>query len=805
MITSPRLARAGLLLLAALAACDRGEPLAPTPRPAEPLNLAQLACTVTVATGAMECRSPTPSTGEASGLIVGGPNGQYVQLTVGSHEYTPLDSLYTIGVTVQNLIYQALGTTDGTTADADGVRIFFGEEPQGTAGALVPVPLVNEERGMITEADQAYFQYAGLLQPNQTSASLPWQFKVPAEVTRFAFVVYVSAAVQYPDGVVHVTPPADSLLAGNTVQLTASPVDAEGDAVGGSVSWGTSDAGIATVDGSGLVTGVAPGTVTITATSGVRSGTATLAVCPNLALGGVYTADMPAGAGFCLGAGEYVVVPVNTAEGSSVALGVTGAGIVPVSGAPTPLRLPAGGPRLSTARRPAPDDAWETRLRQRERREVAGRLPSTGRRRAPGGPRFAITPGVPAVGALMDLNVETDNACSTFDTRTGRVMAVGTRVIVMADTLNPAGGLSAADYAAIADSFDAVIWPTVTGVFGEPADVDGNGRVIAFSTRAVNELTPPGSGSFVGGFFFSRDLLDPVDCLTSNDGEMFYMLAADPAGTVNGNARSVSFIMDQTFGTLAHEFEHLINASRRMHVNTPWNGLLEEVWLNEGLAHISEELVFYARAGLAPGANLGVAQIGDGGVVQASFFRYAESNFGRLRQWLLSPHASGAFQGDDDLSTRGAAWAFLRYASDRDPSTESAFFGGLLNTDDTGLDNLQAALGTDPLPWFRDFSAAMYADDAGLGAAAVYTQPSWNFRDLYAALDYDPGPTCSCAYQLAVRNPSNGVTESFTLSNGGASAYVRMGVPASAFAGVTVLSGGSTPPATVRVAVIRRE
>ena len=804
MINPQRLARAAVVLCAVLAACDRGDPLAPNPRPAEPLNVARLSCSVTVATGAMECRALSPGTGAASGLIVGGPNGAYVQLSVDSHEYTPADSLYTIGVTVQNLIYQALGTTDGTTADADSVRIFFGEEPQGTAGALVPVPLVNERRGMFTEADQAYFQYAAPLVPNATSASVPWQFKVPAEVTRFAFVVYVSAAVQYPSGVVQVSPPADSVLAGGTVQLTGTSVDAEGDPVGGTPTWGTSDAGIATVDASGLVTAVAPGTATITATDGPRSGSATIAVCPNLALGGVYTADMPAGSGFCLGQGEYVVVPVNTAEGAGVSLGVTGAGIVPVSGPPSPALAPRAGPAFSLARRLVPDDAWETRLRERERREVAGRRPSAGRQR-PGGPRFAITPGVPAVGALMSLNVETDDACSNFDTRTGRVMAVGTRVIVMADTMNPSGGLSAAQYQAIADSFDAVIHPAITGVFGAPADIDGNGRVIAFYTRAVNELTPPGSGAFVGGFFFSRDLLDPGDCPTSNDGEMFYMLAADPAGEVNGNVRSTSFIMDKTFGTLAHEFEHLINASRRMHVNTPWNGLLEETWLNEGLAHISEELVFYARTGLAPAANLDVADIGDGGAVQAAFFRYAESNYGRLRQWLLSPTASGPFQADDDLSTRGSAWAFLRYASDRDASTDAAFFGALLNTDETGVDNLQTVLVTDPLPWFRDFSAAMYADDAGLGAAAVYTQPSWNFRSIYAALDYDPGVPCSCAYELAVRNPANGVTDSFTLASGGASAYVRMGIPAGAFAGVTVLSGGSTPPATVRVVVIRRE
>jgi hypothetical protein len=128
-----------------------------------------------------------------------------------------------------------------------------------------------------------------------------------------------------------------------------------------------------------------------------------------------------------------------------------------------------------------------------------------------------------------------------------------------------------------------------------------------------------------------------------------------------------------------------------------------------------------------------------------------------------------------------------------------------VNTGSTGLDNLQAALGTDPLPWYRDFAAALYADDAGIGAATPYTLPSWNYREIYTNLDYDPGPSCSCAYPLAPRNPANGVTDSFTLTGGGAAVYARMGVPASAFAGVTVQSGSAAPGSTVRVAVIRRK
>ena len=57
---------------------------------------------------------------------------------------------------------------------------------------------------------------------------------------------------------------------------------------------------------------------------------------------------------------------------------------------------------------------------------------------------------------------------------------------------------------------------------------------------------------------------------------------------------------------------------------------------------------------------------------------------------------------------------------------------------------------------------------------------------------------------LAVRNPTNGVTDSFTLSEGGGTAYLRWARLRRRIR-VTVRSGGATPPATVRMTVIRRK
>lgn len=68
---------------------------------------------------------------------------------------------------------------------------------------------------------------------------------------------------------------------GFTAQLTATLRDAAGAILTGpAVTWTSSNPAVATVSATGLVTGRAAGSVTITASSGGRSGTAAVAVQP---------------------------------------------------------------------------------------------------------------------------------------------------------------------------------------------------------------------------------------------------------------------------------------------------------------------------------------------------------------------------------------------------------------------------------------------------------------------------------------------------------------------------------------------
>ena len=86
-------------------------------------------------------------------------------------------------------------------------------------------------------------------------------------------------SVPVPVASVTVTPSSASVPVGQTVQLSATPKDANGSPLSGrGVTWASDDTTIARVSGSGLVTGRGAGSATITATSEGKSGTATIMV-----------------------------------------------------------------------------------------------------------------------------------------------------------------------------------------------------------------------------------------------------------------------------------------------------------------------------------------------------------------------------------------------------------------------------------------------------------------------------------------------------------------------------------------------
>ncbi|GGR39313.1 hypothetical protein [Deinococcus ruber] len=493
------------------------------------------------------------------------------------------------------------------------------------------------------------------------------------------------------------------------------------------------------------------------------------------------TACLPGGTS---GNAEYTVVPLNSSSSSAKSVSVLARNSVSVTGPPTPnligddagpqLGLGDGG--LPAAPTSPATDSDLARLTQ-DQQTLTPKLANPAARVAQGIHPLSLPTGTLALGDTVSLNVAP--GCSgAVDLRTGTVRSIGAHLIIVSDTNNPAGGFTTTQLDSFVTDFDTNTWPTITGAFGTPTDIDNNGHVVAFVTRAVNELSPPASSTVTYGYSETRDLFntDPTSgCERSNQGELFYMLTPDPTGAVNSNVRTVANVQSYFQPTLAHEFQHVINASRRMYVN---NAVSFEVpWLNEGLSNIAEELMFYATSvGLTPRQNIVVSNINTGPNASkrvAAFNTYANPNFGRYRPFLQRPDNFGPFWTTDSLGARGATWNFLRYAADRyvlAGGTEGGpggFLYQLVNSQTTGLTNLQAVIGVDPYSWAQDWSVANYADDIGVNPLAIYTHPSWNYRSLFGALG---------GFPLLARPLTAGTPLNLTYQRGGSTSYLRMGV-----------------------------
>jgi hypothetical protein len=629
-----------------------------------------------------------------------------------------------------------------------------------------------------------------------------------------------SAGGDVPSHVV-ITPGQARLVAvGDTMRLRAGLYTTYGTVLSaGTVTWTAADPDVFTIDQGGLVTGTRAVSVgRAIATIGSQADTAYVVVAdpdaspclgysPPVTLGVGQAISVSMTDAACItsagGGDEYLIVPWQGSPigSSTVTLEVTGSGLGAVT-SPSGNRS-AAHPVSTGATR---SFEFERALREMTRRELMP-LARTARgafeSRRTSEIRAAAAPAYLALGDLVDLNTKVSTACTLPALRTGRVVAISSRAIVVHDTANPPGGFTDADYQRFAVTFDTLIAPVEDAAFGAPTDIDVNGKVVVFFTRAVNELTPAGANYYYGGFFHARDLLPQQRygqpfCPGSNEREMFYMLVPDPTGVVNGNTRSVGFVDSMTVGVLAHEHQHLVNFARRAYVNDAFTD--EEVWLNEGLSHIAEELVFYRATGTAPRQNIGGSSFGTQ-PFNGLFTQYMSANFGRLRVFLENPQSSSPYSSGDDLGTRGAIWAFLRYAADHRGSADGDAWMRLVNSQVSGFYNLADVFGPDVLQMMYEWTVSMYTDDWVAGADLSLTNPSWNFRTVYPAM-----PTGARSYPLvdAVRTLANDVPQTLS-QRGGSGAYLRFGVAAGKEAAVRVTSNGSVPPSVVQATIVRTQ
>jgi len=146
---------------------------------------------------------------------------------------------------------------------------------------------------------------------------------------------------------VTVAPSTASVVVGATVSLAATVKDQNGNTMAGQmVTWSTSASNRATVNSSGVVSGVSAGTATITATSSGKTGTATITVTAPAPV--VTTVTLaPAAASIAVGATQALTATVkdqngNTMSGQTVTWTSSSTAIATVSNAGVVTGVAAG-------------------------------------------------------------------------------------------------------------------------------------------------------------------------------------------------------------------------------------------------------------------------------------------------------------------------------------------------------------------------------------------------------------------------------------------------------------------------------
>jgi len=512
--------------------------------------------------------------------------------------------------------------------------------------------------------------------------------------------------------------------------------------------------------------------------------------------------DLPAGSG----ARDYVIVVGNTSSTHDVAANYTVKADRSTTGKfalEVAADLAAQGGRqldqVPLAR--SQQQAIDNKVRSFERSGLTLR----DRSNLLNGSRFSIrrsaqvsTAAIPNVGDVINLHVpdaSANNLCNSFISTQATVASVSRRAILAVDTLDgpPSVLFTQAVLDSITNEFDNITYPTDSSYFANPTDIDANGHIILLFTGQINKLTPPNtSGGFVGGFFFAGDLFPPAGttpgtfCPESNQAEIFYLLSPDPTGRF-GNVRSTSSVRQGTRGTVAHEFQHMINAGNRF--QNPAVSDFESTWLDEALAHFAEDAVGRVQRGftdlqtltfsdLVP-CNTPCSQAND---FNAFFFQ----NLARLTYWMVKPDQFSPMSkmADTSLATRGAAWAIVRYAADNySNGLPRSLTRTLAAGPDTGVKNFAAATKAPIDTLVKGWLVSMYADHLAIpNLDGKYQYRSYNFRNVMPPVAKSVLNQLTATYPLVVQSIGSGSDNISSMNKSGTGTYYRLTVSSGATA-----------------------
>lgn len=636
---------AALALPVAAAACS-DRPTLPeiteAPPPSE--QRALLTCNANVLSRTVECGEPeTPSAGGASFDRIIGGQGTYVRLTSSNVSYAA--DVFSFNVTVQNLMTVAMGTTDGATRDADGVRAFFVSDPVATGGTGTVEVGNATGTATFTGSNQAYFQFGGtiggvdqgelgadgILSSGETSSAKNWRLSVPATVTSFSFTLLVATQTP-PSPAVSIAPQVSSispatLVPGASATLTGTNFNATPASntvrIGGRVATVTAATTTSlTVTVPCVSSGNAvPVAVTTGGMTGATFGHPLQVTQRTVAVGQMFVTgenDTACNELTSVNDSARYVVSIfsnSTTAGSNSPFQFSadqpGAEVVQTLQAPASNQVAA--PRLSFAQQvehahQLRSDEMHYRLLEENRRVLEQHGPKLQEQRRLRPARNVVSADPPLSRTFRVANInQSPGFCNSYYVVSATRVYFDGKLAIYEDDATPDAFKSslnptmASHYQRIGDQFNDDMEPIVRTYFGDilrrDAETDNNGVLVAlFTPRLNNTFTG------VAGFVVSCDQFPNDDTNnpgvggpytgtgtfgSSNHGEFFY--AYQP--TVNASGYNTTGTPDFWYRTIRstfiHETKHVVSQAARVANNAP---AYEVNWLEEGTARHVEEL-----------------------------------------------------------------------------------------------------------------------------------------------------------------------------------------------------------------------
>jgi hypothetical protein len=357
---------------------------------------------------------------------------------------------------------------------------------------------------------------------------------------------------------------------------------------------------------------------------------------------------------------------------------------------------------------------------------------------------------------------------ANFTTVTANLKFDGDHTLLYVDAETPQSCLSDAEAALLGATYDVNIYPTDRSAFGSESDINGDGKVAILMTPVVNRMTPEGSAGgsqgYIAGFFLASDLLPGlVDSRVTNAREIFYSMVPDPDSPPEfGNVFPKEKTLAVIRSVLAHEFLHMILFNYRVLIyGEGYSGdYMEDLWINEGLAHIAEDL--------------------NG---------FDSSNIGRANLFLVDPGDATLIYGGDELEERGASFLFLRHLGDR---FGEIVFRNLVQSKKAGTANVEAATGALFNELFADWASACYLDDRGITSDPRFNYSSLNLQDVGVDPHFAP--------LLTVPGNISGTVTSFIKAM--APEYILYTIPAGETVDFTI-EGQASPSGRMNAVVVR--